>query len=138
MRCLTQQVYVDDIEADEEGIAEMLMNEDAVAQVARPGTSLKTAANMKTPGTSQAIRPVTQSGRPITGMLRPGTQGRPDNMEHALRAPRTAKTARPMTSSSGAFCPSWNGVHVVFGTRWTIHKFGEIEYFQVRCSEHGE
>lgn len=83
----------------------MLLNEDAIAQVARPGTSLKTAAAhaLKTPSTSQAIRPVTQSGRPITGMLRPGTQGRPDTMEFALKAPRTAKTARPMTSASGRF-----------------------------------
>lgn len=105
MRCLTAQVYVDDLEADEDGIAEILLNEDAIAQVARPGTSLKTAAAtaMKTPATSQAVRPVTQSGRPITGMLRPGTQSRLDTMENALRAPRTAKTARPMTSSSGRF-----------------------------------
>ncbi|RWS06118.1 Tetratricopeptide repeat protein 8-like protein [Dinothrombium tinctorium] len=105
MRCLSQQVYVDDLEADEEGIAELLMDENTIAQVARPGTSLKTAAVIaaKTPGTSLSIRPVMQTGRPITGMLRPGTHGRPGTMEHALKTPRTAKTARPMTSSSGRF-----------------------------------
>ena len=103
MRCLTQQVYVDDLESEEDGIAEMLLNEDAINQLARPGTSLKTAAAFRTPATSQAMRPVSQSGRPITGVLRPGTQGRPDTMEFALKAPRTAKTARPMTSSSGRF-----------------------------------
>ncbi|RWS18451.1 tetratricopeptide repeat protein 8-like protein, partial [Leptotrombidium deliense] len=105
MRCLTQQVYVDDLEADEEGIAEMLMDENTISQLPRPGTSLKTAVvNSKTPGTSLAVRPVTQSGRPITGMVRPGTQGgRPGTMENALKTPRTAKTARPMTSSSGRF-----------------------------------
>lgn len=47
MKALTQQVYVDDIEAEEEGIAEALMDNDIVAQVARPGTSLRT------PGTAQ-------------------------------------------------------------------------------------
>lgn len=65
MRCLTQQVYIDDLEADEEGIAELLMDENAVAQVARPGTSLKTGID--TSKANLSIRPVTQSGRPITG-----------------------------------------------------------------------
>lgn len=32
MRCFTEQVYVDDLEADEEGIAEML-DENSIAQV---------------------------------------------------------------------------------------------------------
>lgn len=102
MRCLTEQVYVDDLEADEEGIAESLMDEHSIATVARPGTSLRMATARPTQ-TSQAIRPVTQSGRPLTGMLRPGTQGRVGTMENVLRTPRTGRTARPMTSSSGRF-----------------------------------
>lgn len=101
MRCLTQQVRVDDLEAEEDGIAEMTMGEDAMSDVARPGTSLRTG--LRSGSTSQAMRPVTQSGRPITGVIRPGTQGRPETVEKALRAPRTGKTARPMTSSSGRF-----------------------------------
>ncbi|KAG1674550.1 Tetratricopeptide repeat protein 8 [Nymphon striatum] len=102
MRALTEQVYVDDLEADEEGIAEMFMDDNAIAQTARPGTSLKTA---RTPGTSsQAYRPVTQSGRPVTGVIRPNTQSaRPKTMEQALRTARTAKTARPVTSTSGRY-----------------------------------
>lgn len=43
---MTEMVYVDEVEVDEEGIAEML-DENAVAQISRPGTSLKA------PGTSQ-------------------------------------------------------------------------------------
>ncbi len=46
MRALTEQVYVDEVEIDEDGIAEML-DENILAQVTRPGTSLKT------PGSSQ-------------------------------------------------------------------------------------
>ena len=42
MRALTEQVYVDEVEIDEDGIAEM-MDENSVAQISRPGTSLKTA-----------------------------------------------------------------------------------------------
>jgi tetratricopeptide repeat protein 8 len=47
MRALTEQVYVDEIEIDDDGIAEML-DENSVAQISRPGTSLRA------PGTSQS------------------------------------------------------------------------------------
>ena len=53
MRCLTEQVYIDDLEADEEGIAEMMMEDNAIAQVARPGTSLKTASMEKNQSVNQ-------------------------------------------------------------------------------------
>ncbi|XP_033630596.1 tetratricopeptide repeat protein 8-like [Asterias rubens] len=102
-RALTEQVYVDEIDVDEEGIAEMLMDDNTIAQISRPGTSLKK------PGTGQgapsaAVRPMSQSGRPLSGFVRPGTQsGRPGTMEQAIRTPRTAHTARPVTSASGRF-----------------------------------
>ena len=49
-------------------------------------------------------RPMSQSGRPVTGFARPGTQsGRPGTMEQAIRTPRTAHTARPVTSASGRY-----------------------------------
>ncbi|KAM3855347.1 tetratricopeptide repeat protein 8 isoform 4-T4 [Vipera latastei] len=104
MRALTEMVYVDEIEVDQEGIAEMMLDENAIAQVARPGTSLKTPGTGHGAGPSKAIRPVTQTGRPLTGFVRPGTQaGRPGSIEQALKTPRTAHTARPMTSASGRY-----------------------------------
>jgi len=45
MRALTEQLSIDDIEAEEEGIADTYFNSDAIAQNARVGTSLKTAVN---------------------------------------------------------------------------------------------
>ncbi|KAK1339421.1 hypothetical protein QTO34_020104 [Cnephaeus nilssonii] len=103
-RALTEMVYVDEIDVDQEGIAEMILDENAIAQVPRPGTSLKLPGTNQTGGPSPAIRPITQAGRPITGFLRPSTQsGRPGTMEQAIRTPRTAYTARPITSSSGRF-----------------------------------
>ncbi|EMP39405.1 Tetratricopeptide repeat protein 8 [Chelonia mydas] len=78
-RALTEMVYVDEIDIDQEGIAEIILDENAIAQVA-----------------------LTQSGRPVTGFVRPSTQsGRPGTMEQAIRTPRTAHTARPITSASG-------------------------------------
>nr|XP_014999788.2 tetratricopeptide repeat protein 8 isoform X4 [Macaca mulatta] len=103
-RALTEMVYIDEIDVDQEGIAEMMLDENAIAQVPRPGTSLKLPGTNQTGGPSQAVRPITQAGRPITGFLRPSTQsGRPGTMEQAIRTPRTAYTARPITSSSGRF-----------------------------------
>jgi len=47
---------------------------------------------------------MSQSGRPLSGFARPGSQsGRPGTMEQAIRTPRTAHTARPVTSASGRF-----------------------------------
>ncbi|XP_058423502.1 tetratricopeptide repeat protein 8 isoform X3 [Diceros bicornis minor] len=103
-RALTEMVYIDEIDVDQEGIAEMMLDENAIAQVPRPGTSLKLPGPNQTGGPSPAVRPVTQAGRPITGFLRPSTQSaRPGTMEQAIRTPRTTYTARPITSSSGRF-----------------------------------
>ncbi len=73
-------------------------------------------------------RPMTQSGRPITGFVRPSTQsGRPGTMEQAIKTPRTASTARPVTSASGRFIRlgtvskyAWNGVNLqrLRGSMW--------------------
>ncbi|XP_033229875.1 tetratricopeptide repeat protein 8 isoform X2 [Belonocnema kinseyi] len=99
MRALTLQVYVDDIEAEEEGIADTVLDNPAVAKVPRPGTSLR---NPGTAISGQAFRPRTQSGRPVTGVIRPGTQSESaQNLEQALKTPRTGMTAKPITASSG-------------------------------------
>ncbi|KAH0620437.1 hypothetical protein JD844_020889 [Phrynosoma platyrhinos] len=121
IRALTEMVYVDEIDVDQEGIAEMMLDENAIAQVARPGTSLKVPGTGQSGGPSQAVsreyhfvhdifssvdhfRPVTQAGRPLTGFVRPSTQGgRPGTIEQAIKTPRTAHTARPMTSASGRY-----------------------------------
>ncbi|XP_031574824.1 tetratricopeptide repeat protein 8-like isoform X2 [Actinia tenebrosa] len=103
-RALTEQVYVDEVDVDEEGIAEMLMDDNAVAQLPRPGTSLKKPGTGAGGGPTPGVRPMSQAGRPVSGFVRPGTQsGRPGTMEQAIRTPRTAQTARPVTSASGRY-----------------------------------
>ncbi|GAB6031788.1 Tetratricopeptide repeat protein 8 [Chamberlinius hualienensis] len=103
MKALTSQVYVDDSELDEDGMADCLLEDNAIAQMPRPGTSLNTP---KTSQSShiQSFRPVTTSGRPLSGIVHPGTRsGRSSSLEQAIQAPRTAHTARPVTSASGRF-----------------------------------
>lgn len=54
-RALTSQVYVDEVDMDEEGIAEMLMDDNVIASVPRPGTSLHKPSTGQS-GISQGIR----------------------------------------------------------------------------------
>lgn len=103
MKGLTEQLYVDEVDVDEIGIAETLMDDNAISNVSRPGTSLnRPNSGIGTP--SQGVRPMSQSGRPLSGFVRPGTQSaHPGTMDKAIRTPRTAQTARPVSSASGRF-----------------------------------
>lgn len=99
MRALTLQVFVDDIEGEEEGIADSILDSYTISSMPRPGTSLKTANTIQQ---NQGIRPKTNLGKPVTGTIRPATQSSiTQNMEQTLRVPRTAMTARPITANSG-------------------------------------
>ena len=55
-----KQVWVDEEEGEEEGIADVLFDDNSIATVARPGTSLRSAPPPRSPGVqsgpSQAIR----------------------------------------------------------------------------------
>mmetsp|Transcript_35664 Transcript_35664/g.70948 ORF Transcript_35664/g.70948 Transcript_35664/m.70948 type:complete len:507 (-) Transcript_35664:159-1679(-) len=101
-KAVIKQNYIDDIEMNEEGVAEMLMDEHALAAMPRPGTSLsapQTAA--RTGSYDPVVRPVSQSGRPVTGFARPSSS-RPltgsTDVRDALQSSRRGSTARPMTS----------------------------------------
>jgi len=102
-KALTAQQYLDDTEMEEEGVAEILLDENATASMPRPGTSLnrpKTQAGGG--GANQSMRPMTSSGRPLTGFARPGTGSRPTtggqvSVETAMKGNRPG-TSRPLTS----------------------------------------
>jgi tetratricopeptide repeat protein 8 len=108
-KAVIKQNYLDDIELDEESFAEILMDENAIANVPRPGTSLsapQSSSSNKSGGSyDQGVRPVTNSGRPTTGFTRPGSS-RPmsgsTSIRDALQSSRsrtgTAAGSRPMTT----------------------------------------
>merc|ERR1711912_204911 len=99
---LAQMVYVDECEVEESGIAEVLMDETSMSKVSRPGTSFNSVNQSSV--ISKGVRPTTQSGRPVSGFARPGSQsGRPGTMEQALKTARTARSARPVSTSSGRY-----------------------------------
>jgi tetratricopeptide repeat protein 8 len=69
----------------------------------RPGTSLSTPQvnSRGNTGFDQGVRPVSQSGRPVTGFARPSSS-RPmsgsNNVRDVLQSSRRSGTARPMTT----------------------------------------
>ena len=131
MRCLTEQVYIDDLEADEEGIAESLMDEHSIATVARPGTSLRMATARPTQ-TSQAIRPVTASGRPLTGMLRTGHSGQTRHYGERTENSAHWKNIETHDIILGKIRPNGNGIDAD-PTGRPIHQFGSTQCGQIRC-----
>lgn len=107
-KAVIKQNYIDDIELDEEGVAEMLLDENSLAAMPRPGTSLSTpqTGNKGSGSYDPTVRPMSQSGRPVTGFVRPSSSSRPlsganssANIREALQSSsRRTGTARPMTT----------------------------------------
>ncbi len=66
----------------------------------RPGTSVSGTQGSKSGSFDPVIRPVSQSGRPVTGFSRPLSQssGNSDNIRDALQSSRRSGTARPLTT----------------------------------------
>ncbi|CAI4225058.1 unnamed protein product [Auanema sp. JU1783] len=99
LACLTEGTYVDELENEDIGIAETFLDQNVIAPSARPGTSFQRPAT-SAKGANPILRPTTNGGRPLSGVVRPMTMTRPGTMEQAVRTSRTAKTARAMSSSS--------------------------------------
>uniref|UniRef100_A0A158PC67 TPR_REGION domain-containing protein n=1 Tax=Angiostrongylus cantonensis TaxID=6313 RepID=A0A158PC67_ANGCA len=99
LSCLTDTVYVDELENEELGIAETFLDQNVIAPNARPGTSFQrpiTTGKAMNP----IMRPTSTAGRPLSGVSRPMTSLRSGTMEQAVRTSRTARTARAVSSNS--------------------------------------
>ncbi|KAJ9443391.1 Tetratricopeptide repeat protein 8 [Diplonema papillatum] len=100
-RSLTQKNWIDDTEVEDEGVAELLLDENAISNMPRPGTSFERPNTGASSG-SQAVRPSSGLGRPASGFVRPGTQSRPGSksgsVEAAFQGARPG-SARPITAA---------------------------------------
>lgn len=103
-RALTLKSWIDDTEVEEDGVAEILLDDNAVAAAPRPGTSLNRPLSIAGGrGGTASGRPGTSSlgGRPQSGFARPGTQtrlGSRAGVEGAFHGARPG-TMRPVTTS---------------------------------------
>ncbi|KAL3079588.1 hypothetical protein niasHS_005573 [Heterodera schachtii] len=105
LACFAEEVFVDELENDEAGLADAYMDlGTAVATAARPGTSLsRPLTGTSAGGPSPAVRPRTASGRPLSGMQRPESRlktGTQNSMERMLRTSRTSRTSRPISAAT--------------------------------------
>merc|ERR1719295_170662 len=76
-RAITEKDYIDDCDMEEETLGDLLVNEETMASLPRPGTSLNapnTANGRPRSSLSQGMRPMSGLNRPITGFTRPSTQ----------------------------------------------------------------
>ena len=104
-RAVTAQGWIDDVELDEGvDLAESLLDDNAVASLPRPGTSMNAPQTASKVPSAQSLRPITQGGRPMSGFARPGSSSsRPqsgdlrDALQSSSRRLGTA-AARPMTN----------------------------------------
>jgi tetratricopeptide repeat protein 8 len=101
-RALTMKNYIDDLEIDDEGVADILMDDNAMATAPRPGTSFSRPTTSANGGISQNVRPMSNSGRPISGYMRPGsnrvaTGSSRGQLTTAMKGNRPG-TVRPITS----------------------------------------
>lgn len=112
-----------------DGIAEILMDENAMQKAPRPGTSLQrpptSASGGSGGGLNAGIRPMSSSGRPLSGFARPGTQqrlgtaSRGGGLEGAFSGGRPG-TSRPMSVA---------GRYVRIGTQSMLTMSGENGQF---------
>jgi len=115
---LTEKNWIDDTEMEEEGVAELLLDDNAIAQIPRPGTSFSrpSTTSKGISDVNPSVRLLSQSGRPSSGFLRPGSRSsRTENLESAFHGSRP-NTSRPVTSS---------GRFVRLGTSSMISEIGD-------------
>ena len=95
-KALTSQAYFDDTELEEEGVAELLLDDNATAAMPRPGTSVnRPSLSRQGGGPDQSVRPVSSTGRPLTGFAAPGSS-RP--MSQQMTVETAFKGSRPGSS----------------------------------------
>ena len=108
-RAVTKESFIDDIELDSETVADQLLDDNAIATVPRPGTSLtkpNTSSSSKSNinNNDHSLRPISQSGRPMSGFARPNDNrpmsGTTDIRTALASSNRRTETglSRPMTN----------------------------------------
>ncbi|CAI5452751.1 unnamed protein product [Caenorhabditis angaria] len=130
MQCISDGTYVDELDNEDVGIAETFLEQNVIAPNARPGTSFqrpKTTAK----GINPILRPTTNAGRPVSGVVRPMSSLKTGSMDQAVRTARTAKTARAVSSTSArnmrlgtSSMASTNEIQIVNLARLNIDKYG--------------
>ena len=112
-QCLIKDNYVDDLETEEEGIAEMMVKDEEANKLARAGTSFRTASNA-----NPVMRPST-NGRLNTGFQRVGTSAA---SRAGTRSNGMLRTGRVMTKGG---VPATSNGRVLRLATASLEQYGE-------------
>ncbi len=91
--------YVDHLECDEETLGEQILDDHQIQTAARPGTSLRATSSNK--GPNPMVRPITSSGRPLSGVVRPGTVQRQGTTSGNIIRTQTGRAGTSRATTSG-------------------------------------
>ena len=84
-RSLTLKSWIDDTDiVEEDGIGDAALDDNVIAAVPRPGTSLSGSSSIPRRG-GQSVRPIDASGRPISGYMRPNTASKRGDLQSMLK-----------------------------------------------------
>ena len=89
------------MESDESSLGELLLDDHSVSTLARPGTSFRAVGTSH--GEGGINRPITSSGRPMTGVVRPGTMTRVGTSSGNIVRAGTMSGAARATTSGGRY-----------------------------------
>ena len=96
--CIRRKNYVDHLESDESSIGDLILDDHSISTLPRPGTSLRAVGT-----SSGGNRPITSSGRPMTGVVRPGTISRVGTSSGNIVRAGTGMNLSRATTSGGRF-----------------------------------
>ena len=100
-RAMTENDFIDDCDLEEDTLGDLIVNEEVMNSLPRPGTSLSRPLTGSRVGSSQGMRPMTGKNRPITGFARPATQSSSSNdLQSTYKGsnrPGTTSKSRPLT-----------------------------------------
>ncbi len=89
--------WVDDLDVDEEGLGEMLLDNHKLSTMPRPGTSLNKLNSSS--GVSPMVRPTSNAGRPLSGVVRPQSSNKKGTaINNQVRQTGRVATSRATTS----------------------------------------
>ena len=95
--CIRRKNYVDHLESDESSIGDLILDDHSISTLPRPGTSLRGV------GTGVGGRPITSSGRPMTGVVRAGTVSRVGTSSGNIVRASTGMNIARATTSGGRY-----------------------------------
>ena len=96
--CIRRKNYVDHLESDESSIGDLILDDHSISTLPRPGTSLRAVGT-----SSGGNRPITSSGRPMTGVVRQGTISRVGTSSGNIVRAGTGMNLSRATTSGGRF-----------------------------------